>query len=92
MAYSSDEDLQDRDRSQGAKLFQATIAKFKAGASSGPRQMAGSPLRVERGGKPIPRLVLETPSDQDASSVASEGSGEGPCERAKKYCPKCLVM
>lgn len=92
MAYPGYVDSSAEDRSRGARLFQATIAKLKAGTSSEPRQMAGSPLRVERGGRPTERLVLETRPDQGAFSVTSDDGDDGFCARVKKYCPDCLVM
>lgn len=91
-----DEDAENQDRRQGARLFQATIARLRASASSEPRVMAGSPIRVERGGRPTARLVMETHPGQEASEVVSvDGDSDDGvcCERAaKKWCPKCVVM
>ena len=96
MAYSgqvnSDEDSEDKDNSQGIKLFQATLAKFKAGGSNKATNNDSSPpIREEQGGVPTLRLGLETRPDPAASPSPGD-SDDDILERAKKFCPKCPGM
>lgn len=95
----SDDDDEDsvRARRRAERMYRATVARLWANASSQPREMAGSPIRVEVGGRPVPRLVIET-NTGDAETAREEDSDgdDGPCGRfGKKYCPKfpkCVVM
>ena len=91
----------------GARLFQETVGRLKAGEGGPAANNAGGPIREEQGGVPVPSLILDTDagplrartnSNDEPVFYVPRGSRSGAEDSSRverwfeRWCKDCVLM